>query len=451
VLRNGWLVAASYAFYAWWDWRFAGLMLASSLVDYAAGLRIARTRRRSVRRTWLAASLTVNLGILGLFKYFEFFAASFADAVTALGGTAGAVTLDWVLPIGVSFYTFQTLSYTIDVYRRRVRPSHRILDYLAFVSFFPQLVAGPIERAGRLLPQFAADRRFESGEAAEGCRLMLWGFVQKMVVADNLALLVDPIYASPADAGAASLALATGAFGLQIYFDFAGYSSIAIGTARLFGIRLMRNFANPYHARSIAEFWRRWHISLSTWFRDYVYIPLGGRADAASRHVRNLVLTFAASGLWHGAAWTYVVWGVWHGVAAVPGSLRRRRTAARPPAGEPGLRDIRAIAGTLLIVMLAWVPFRANSLGDVVVVYEQLLIGWFDELAWVGWDHLPNKGWTLAAAGAVLLVEWVTRPHPHPFAALHAPAGRWAAYSVCCWSVVLLGTRTAQSFVYFQF
>jgi D-alanyl-lipoteichoic acid acyltransferase DltB (MBOAT superfamily) len=307
------VLLASYFFYGWWDYRFCGLMLFASLLDYAIGWQISRTRIPRKRRFWLAVTLASNLGLLGFFKYFNFFADSFALWAAAAGLNVSTTTLNIVLPIGISFYTFQTLSYTIDIYRGSFQPRGDVIEYLAFVSFFPQLVAGPIERASDLLPQFSKQRFFKYEAAVEGCRLMLWGFIKKMVFADNLGLIADQIFGRASTASGAELAFGTACFAFQIYCDFSGYSDIAVGTANLFGIRLSRNFAYPYFSQSCTEFWRRWHISLSRWFRDYVFIPLGGSRGSRRQTFGNVMSTMLLSGLWHGAAWHFVSWGALHG------------------------------------------------------------------------------------------------------------------------------------------
>ncbi len=307
--QNAFLLIMSYVFYGWWDWRFCGLMLLSSLIDFVISLRLDQTGSPRKRRALLSASLGCNLALLGTFKYYGFFVENLCAALTQLGLDLHLTTYQIVLPVGISFYTFQTLSYTIDVYRRQLEPTRSLIDYLAFVSFFPQLVAGPIERASHLLPQFASPRSFDPLIARDGLRLILWGMAKKILVADRLAIIVDQIYGSVGTAHGPLLAFGTVCFAFQIYCDFSAYSEIAKGTGQLFGIRLMRNFAYPYFSQSLGEFWRRWHISLSTWFRDYVYIPLGGSKVSAFRMRFNLLATFLISGFWHGAAWRFLVWG----------------------------------------------------------------------------------------------------------------------------------------------
>lgn len=312
--QNSVILVASYLFYGWWDLRFCALLLGSSLLDYVIARAIARSQPQPAlarpRRVLVAVSCVANLGLLGVFKYFDFFIDSLALALEQVGVSTELPSLRLILPVGISFYTFQTLGYTIDVYRGDVRASRSLLDYLAYVSFFPQLVAGPIERARNLLPQLERPRQFDEATAREGARQMLWGLAKKVILADHLGAFVAEIYLGDGSVHASGpvLMIATVAFALQIYCDFSAYSDLAVGTAKLFGIRLVRNFAYPYFSRSVVEFWRRWHMSLSTWFRDYVYVPLGGSQCGPRRRWLNLMVTFTLSGLWHGANWTFVVW-----------------------------------------------------------------------------------------------------------------------------------------------
>ena len=308
-IQNILLVCASYLFYGWWDWRFLSLIFFSSIVDYLVGIGLSKTEKTGKRKFLLLISIFVNLGFLGVFKYFNFFAENFAQAFTLFGSSIEPNRLNIILPVGISFYTFQTLSYSIDVYKKKLQPTKDIVAFFAFVSFFPQLVAGPIERATNLLPQFYKKREFSYDKATDGMRQILWGLFKKMVIADNCARLVNDIFDNFETFSGSTLLFGIVLFAFQIYGDFSGYSDIAIGTSRLFGFNLKRNFAFPYFSRDIAEFWRRWHISLSTWFRDYVYIPLGGSRGGKFSQVRNIFIIFIVSGFWHGANWTFIVWG----------------------------------------------------------------------------------------------------------------------------------------------
>ncbi|MCP5516180.1 MAG: MBOAT family protein [Verrucomicrobiales bacterium] len=464
--QNAVLLAASYAFYAWWDWRFCILMLGSSLIDYAAGARLAERSSGAFRRAVLIAALGGNLAILGFFKYFDFFVESVLIAAATAGFDLSGPGLRVILPVGVSFYTFQTMSYTIDVYRGRFAPQRNLLDYLAFVSFFPQLVAGPIERAAKLLPQFRQARVFDGAEATGGCRFILWGLGKKLVLADNLAPIVNAAYGSAATASPAQLALATFCFAFQIYCDFSAYSDIAVGVARLFGIRLSRNFATPCFARSASDFWRRWHISLSSWFRDYVYIPLGGSRGAPSRTARNLLVTALISGLWHGAAWHFVAWGAFHGLWLVAGHAWRGwrpsdRAASGTRAGVVGSGPAGALTPfvlgrmcrTFALVCAGWVLFRAESLGDAGRVYAALATGWLELSAWRELAGLiVANGPLLALVAVFVITEWRTRFRWNPLAIEDFPvAARWAVYSALFWMVLVLGSRRGAEFIYFQF
>ena len=364
------LLGASYLFYGWWDWRFLSLIAISSLADFLIGQGIASIQTERTRRGLLFASLLVNLGILGFFKYFNFFIDSLVSLHPYIEEQIGYNTLNVILPVGISFYTFQTLSYTIDVYRGKISACKDPLAFFTFVAFFPQLVAGPIERASHLLPQFHKKSKFDIDWAFSGIQLIIWGFFKKVVIADNCAVLVDPIFTDYASQSSISLVLGAILFGIQIYCDFSGYSDIAIGTARLLGFDLMTNFRFPYLSSNIAEFWRRWHISLSTWFRDYVYIPLGGSRGSRLKITQNVIIVFMVSGLWHGANWTFVFWGLIHAILFLPlillGSNKNNGSQNRVI-----IRILKSL-GTFSVVCLAWIFFRAESL-PVAVEYIQFI------------------------------------------------------------------------------
>ncbi len=459
--QNAVLVVASYCFYGWWDWRFCGLMLASTAVDYFVGLGLHHTEKQGPRRALLGLSLAVNLGMLGFFKYCDFFIESFASAAASVGYGPSWTTLNIVLPVGISFYTFQTLSYSIDRYRRRIPHTHDPVAFAAFVSFFPQLVAGPIERAGDLLPQFTQPRRFELDLARQGCRLMLWGFFMKMVLADNLGAVVDPAYSDVANATGPGLVIATVCFAFQILCDFGGYSLIAIGTARLFGIRLSRNFAHPYLAQDVAEFWRRWHITLSTWFRDYVYIPLGGSKGTRLRRSINIMITFALSGLWHGASWNFVIWGLLNGLGILPVVLmqKSKRPAHATPGGSrtlPDLPTLLRILGTFAFICGTWVFFRAATLDDALSVWGKVVGEVLDVGAWrSAWRAFANStiGWVLPVAlGYYIIANWFSRADPEEMqlGGWSLPL-RWSYYTVLVFCIVVYGTTGSVGFIYFQF
>jgi len=460
--QNILLVVASYTFYAWWDWRFCGLLLFSSLLDYWVALRMEKIPLRADRRPLILLSVFANLGLLGFFKYFNFFIENFYQFLNMLGWKADPVSLRIILPVGISFYTFQTMSYAIDVYRDKVKICRSLPDYLAYVSFFPQLVAGPIERAGNLLPQLSNDRNFDSVASRDGCRLILWGLFKKMVIADNLGTIVESFYGSPNSASGPGLAFATICFAFQIYCDFSGYSDIAIGVARLFGFRLMRNFAYPYFSQSLAEFWRRWHISLSSWFRDYVYIALGGSRVPYFRRIANLVFTFLLSGFWHGASWNFIVWGGMHGLGVIPGIGRKTKHkihASVPPAQAGLVRKpytIIKIGLTFIFVCIGWVFFRSGTMADAFLILEKIFLNignlnaYRELLGYVLSNAHTNT--TVKLLLGFIIVEWLQRQHHHPLVLEKWPrVARWTVYTIVFWVIIYFGTETRGDFIYFQF
>jgi D-alanyl-lipoteichoic acid acyltransferase DltB (MBOAT superfamily) len=360
-LQNLFIVIVSYLFYGWWDWRFLGLIIFSTIVDYTVACQLQKCKVEKQRKVLLGVSLFFNLGLLGFFKYFNFFVNSWVDAWQLVDVNVQTSTLNIILPIGISFYTFQTLSYTIDVYRKKLKPTRDLIKFAAYVSFFPQLVAGPIERATKLLPQFSKQRQFNSEFAISGFYLIIWGLFKKVVIADNCAFFVNQIFDNASGYSSLELFFGTLLFAFQIYGDFSGYSDIAIGVARLFGFSLMVNFSFPYFSRNIAEFWRRWHISLSTWFRDYVYIPLGGSRVNFWRRIRNVLVVFLISGFWHGANWTFVIWGGIHGLLFLP-LLFAKTNRVYVNRTALSYRHLPQLLSTFLLVCLAWVFFRADSI-----------------------------------------------------------------------------------------
>ena len=458
-LQNFFLLIASYVFYGWWDWRFLGLILVSSSTDYLCGILMHRSGTEKGRKSFLLLSLLINLSLLGFFKYFNFFVDSFADLLREIGINPDMHTLSIVLPVGISFYTFQTLSYTIDIYRRRIEPTTDVVSFFAFVAFFPQLVAGPIERASNLLPQFLRRRSLDYGMVREGLQQMLWGMWKKVAVADFVASTVNLIYTNPGAKDGLSLWIGTFLFGIQIYCDFSGYSDIAIGTAKLFGFKLMRNFAKPYFSRDIPEFWRRWHISLTTWFRDYVFIPLCGGVQhkpGKARRFFAILATFSLSGLWHGAAWHFVVWGVLHGLFYLPGMLFRRRKLQRVSATESGgIRAILPVAVTFLSVTFAWIFFRSQSLSTAFTIAGRILNPVTFLIPGNGWLHSQVYGF-LPICVVVLLADWVTRKRECPLFAMDSwrKPLRWLVYTAVLWSLLYHlpppGVNP-QEFIYFQF
>ncbi len=453
--QNLLIAVASWFFYAWWDWRYLALIFISTIVDFSIGLELAKCSRNRKRKLLLFLSLITNIGILGFFKYYNFFLDAFVDSFNLLGKEIDPKRLNIVLPVGISFYTFQTMSYTIDVYRRKLSPNTDIIAFSAFVSFFPQLVAGPIERATRLLPQFHKERHFSTEIAVDGLRQMLWGLFKKIVIADNCALFVDQAFNSPYDHSGSTLLIGIVFFSFQIYCDFSGYSDIAIGTSKLFGFKLMKNFAYPYFSRDIAEFWRRWHITLSTWFRDYLYIPLGGSRGRKVIIIRNTLITFIISGLWHGANWTFILWGVLNAILFLPLLLRNRnrihidivaKNRSLPSPKEAGL-----ILLTFIQISLTWVLFRSENLVQAVIYYRGLFS--------TSLFSIPDlQGMKKALVLVVLIliflvVEWIGRTKEH---GLEVLALTWKReYRISLYYVLLLlififGVK-AQSFIYFQF
>ncbi|MFW5856836.1 MAG: MBOAT family O-acyltransferase [Planctomycetota bacterium] len=463
-VEQGWrrwlLLGASYVFYMCWNPVYILLILASTGVDYYCGLRLGSADGDASRRRWLVLSLACNLGLLFVFKYFNFFAAWSLWATT--GSWPEERLLDILLPVGISFYTFQTLSYTIDVYQGRREPERRLSAFALYVSFFPQLVAGPIERSTRLLPQFDKPIAFSASRAADGLRLMLWGYFKKMVLADNLALLVDPVYADPGAFGGPACAVATVAFAFQIYGDFSGYSDIAIGAAQVLGIDLMENFRRPYFARSIRDFWARWHMSLSTWFRDYLYIPLGGNRVSRSHWYRNVLIVFVVSGLWHGANWTFVVWGFLHGlysVVAFATADARARWAERTGLVRlPRLRNAFQVACTFALVCFAWVFFRADTLTDAGRLLVRLPSGWGRLCSAGGLRALVILDTSVpflvgfGAVAVLLAVQLVQRRRRMRHWLADRPVWvRWGAAYALLLAILLLGGFDAKQFIYFQF
>jgi alginate O-acetyltransferase complex protein AlgI len=451
--QNRLLVVASLVFYGWWDARFVLLLLFTATVDYWVALALQSTELPGRRKRLLGVSLASNLGVLGFFKYFNFFATSAERSAAVLGWDLDPFILSIILPVGISFYTFQALGYTIDVYRGRLAAVRDFVDYLGFITFFPQLVAGPIERATNLLVQFQRERPFDSVAAADGARQMLWGFFKKMVVADTMAPLVAAAFDNPEAASGWQLLWATYAFAIQIYCDFSGYTDIAIGCARFFGFKLMRNFAYPYFSESIPEFWRRWHISLSTWFRDYLYFPLGGNRVGSSRRALNVLIVFAASGLWHGANWTFVVWGVLHGclylayVRLWPASHDRTRDLVAEQSLLPGPARLLRMALTFQLVCVSWVYFRAASVGEAHLILRRIAT----DLVSGGFEP-PPSGRAVALVIGVILVEWLARQKQHGLTIGAWPRPlRHAAYYALVAGILLLANLRHIPFIYFQF
>jgi len=448
--QNLLIAVASYVFYGWWDWRFLSLILFSSLVDYSIGRALGKTDKSAKRKVLLWISICVNLGFLGFFKYYNFFIDSLTSAFTFFGQPLSINTLNIILPVGISFYTFQTLSYTIDVYNRKLEPTNNFIGFMAFVSFFPQLVAGPIERATNLLPQFYVKRNFEYARAVDGLRQVLWGLFKKVVIADNCAKYANMIFNNHTEYNGSTLLLGAFFFAFQIYGDFSGYSDIAIGISRLFGFDLKRNFAFPYFSRDIAEFWRRWHISLSTWFRDYLYIPLGGSRGGTKMKVRNTFIIFIVSGFWHGANWTFIVWGALNALYFLPLLLANKNRVNTNLVAEgrylPSLRELGQMAVTFFITLIAWVFFRADNVAHAF----DYLKGTFSTslFSWV--QIFPTT--ILGLLGFFLVVEWLGRSNEYAIEKvdfMKRPL-RWGFYIILI-ILMFLFTGEEQEFIYFQF
>ncbi len=451
-LQNLLLLAASYVFYGWWEWKFLTLILISTAVDYAIGLALAKETQTPRRKILLWTSILVNLGILGFFKYYNFFLDNFVTAFSFLGYDIPANSLNIILPVGISFYTFQSMSYSIDVYRRRLEPTSDFIAFSAYVSFFPQLVAGPIERAKQLLPQFYVPRKLSYDQAADGIRQILWGLFKKIVIADNCAVLANTIFENSADHSGSTLILGLIFFHFQIYCDFSGYSDIAIGTARLFGFNLMKNFAFPYFSRDIAEYWRRWHISLSSWFKDYLYIPLGGSRGGMWMKLRNTFIIFVVSGFWHGASWNYVIWGALNALYIMPLILMNtnRNNIEIVAKGKylPSFKEFLQIGLTTALVLFSWIFFRGeNMTHSLAYMMEVFSMSTFSVPEFFG-----KKVFILIII--MMLIEWWGRENEYAIesmANIQSTFIRYAIYYVLIMTIILYGAETEQTFIYFQF
>ena len=450
-IQNSFLLISSYVFYGWWDWRFLSLIIFSSFVDFFVGQAIQGSDKRSKRRLLLTVSILVNLGFLGFFKYYNFFAQNFSDAFTLFGSHIEPERLNIILPVGISFYTFQTMSYTIDVYRRKMDATNDFISFFSFVSFFPQLVAGPIERATNLLPQFYSKREFDYHKAVDGCRQILWGLFKKIVIADNCAEYANMIFDNSADYSGSTLFIGAVFFAFQIYGDFSGYSDIAIGTSRLFGFHLMRNFAFPYFSRDIAEFWRRWHISLSTWFRDYLYIPLGGSKGGPMMQIRNTFIIFLVSGFWHGANWTFLIWGALNALYFLPLLLLGKNRSNLDLVAEgkllPNFKESYSMLITFSLTVLAWVFFRAESASHA--------LSYLNEIISISLFTVPEvrPKMLFALITVFIFIEWVGREQQHALFSIGTKwrrPFRWSLYYIIIFVIIFFAGKQ-QEFIYFQF
>ncbi|MES2284302.1 MAG: MBOAT family O-acyltransferase [Bacteroidota bacterium] len=455
-LQNIVLLISSYFFYACWDYRFLFLLVFSTLLDYFTAIKIHEAKSQNFKRFWFWLSVGINLGFLGVFKYYNFFASSFADGLSLLGINADFWTLQIILPVGISFYTFHGLSYVIDIYKNRIKPEKNFIDYSVFVSFFPLLVAGPIERATHLLPQIQRKREFDYSKAVDGLRQILWGLFKKVVIADNCAEYANTIFNNSADYSGSTLVLGALFFTFQIYCDFSGYSDIALGTARLFGIELLRNFAFPYFSRDIAEFWRRWHISLSSWFRDYLYIPLGGSKGGTWMKVRNTFIIFIVSGFWHGANWTFIIWGLLNAIYIMPSILfnTNRDNLDIVAKGKylPTMKEFLSIVMTFGLTAFAWIFFRAENVGHALIYISGIFS---NSLLTI--PYFPGIVKALSIIFLIcifIIIEWFGREQHY---ALQLSSNidkkylRLSWYYAIIFSILMFGNFNGNQFIYFQF
>lgn len=448
--QNIFILIASYIFYGWWDYRFLSLIAASTLVDYLIGLALAKTQLNKQRKILLAVSIIFNLGLLAIFKYYNFFVDSWMNVGASLGFRPHLETLQIILPVGISFYTFQTLGYSIDVYHKRISPTSNFVQFAAYVSFFPQLVAGPIERASNLLPQFQSKRKFSFSTAKSGLHLIIWGLFQKVVIADNCATFVNAIFRNYQESNSLTLLLGAVYFAFQIYGDFAGYSNIAIGTARLLGFNLMRNFNYPYFSRDIGEFWRRWHISLSTWFRDYLYIPLGGSRGRKTQQFRNVFIIFIVSGFWHGANWTFLAWGFLHATFFMPLLMtktnRKHLDIVADQRSLPKAGEILQIIVTFFLTCFAWIFFRSPTI-EAAYLYIKNLLNLSDfDLEYLSIERYNVE--MLLLITVLLIIEWMNRRHEHPFTGRN----EFTKSLIILVLILIFGVFSQHStFIYFQF
>lgn len=449
--QNIFLAVCSYFFYGCWDWRFMFLLGFSTFLDYFSGLKIFESNTASKKKFWLILSVGLNLGFLGFFKYYNFFIESFAELLLSVGFTPHMTTLNIILPVGISFYTFHGLSYVFDIYFGKIKPTRNWIDYSLFVSFFPLLVAGPIERATHLLPQVEKPRVFNYSKAVDGLRQILWGLFKKVVVADNCAELANTIFNNHQHYSGSTLVLGAMLFAIQIYGDFSGYSDIALGTARLLGFELLQNFRFPYFSRDIAEFWRRWHISLSSWFRDYLYFPLGGSRGGMAKTIRNTFIIFLVSGFWHGANWTFLAWGGLNALFIMPSIIFKtnRRNLDTVAQGRilPSIREFCQLILTFCLASFAWIFFRAESITDAFMYIKEI----FSATLFQSPDVISGK--VIAIVGVFMLIEWLGRENKYALEKLTLKWKRpfsWAFYYLIILAILCF-TGSEQQFIYFQF
>jgi alginate O-acetyltransferase complex protein AlgI len=452
--QNILLVIASYFFYACWDWRFLFLLVFSTLLDYFSGVKMAEAKNQKIKDLWFWLSIIVNLGFLGFFKYYNFFITSFAESISNFGLEINPWTLNIILPVGISFYTFHGLSYVIDIYKDKIKVERNFIEYSLFVSFFPLLVAGPIERATHLLPQIKKSRTFSFTMAADGLRQILWGLFKKIVIADKCALYANEIFNNSGDHSGSTLFLGAVYFAFQIYGDFSGYSDIAIGTAKLFGIDLLRNFSFPYFSRDIAEFWRRWHISLSSWFRDYLYIPLGGSKGGMMIKIRNTFIIFLVSGFWHGANWTFIIWGLLNALYIMPSIIfntnRNNLDIVAQGRYLPSVKELIQIISTFSLTVLAWIFFRATSLTHALTYISDMFTWDFFAMP----SKMPSNNNTFVMLAFFLVIEWLGREQPFALSKIGLKwkrPFRWIFYYIIIIIIFYCLDSKEQQFIYFQF
>lgn len=451
-LQNLLIVISSYIFYGWWDWRFLSLILFSTILDYSIGISLSKQVNQNKRKMLLWISILMNLGFLGFFKYYNFFLANFMTAFSFFGTEINANSLNIILPVGISFYTFQTLSYTIDVYKRQLETTKDFIAFSAFVSFFPQLVAGPIERATNLLPQFYTKRYFDYSKTVDGMRQILWGLFKKIVIADNCAQYANIIFNNSSEYSGSTLVLGAIFFTFQIYGDFSGYSDIAIGTSRLFGFNLKQNFAFPYFSRDIAEFWRRWHISLSSWFRDYLYIPLGGSRGKTRNKIRNVFIIFLVSGFWHGANWTFIIWGALNALYFLPifitNNNRNNLNIVSQGQYLPNLKEFLLMSLTFILTVFAWIFFRAENIGHAISYINNI----FSPTLFESSEIFPLG--LLLLILFFLSIEWMNRNKQYGLEKFNKQKFKFLdvlLLYIVFWSIVIWNSSKEVEFIYFQF
>lgn len=448
--QNIFILISSYIFYGWWDWRFLGLIALSTLVDYYVGKLICKELNSNKRKLLLFLSIIFNLGLLCYFKYYNFFIENWVNAWESIGIGSNVSSLNIILPVGISFYTFQTMSYTIDIYRNKFKHSTSLINFAAFVAFFPQLVAGPIERASHLLPQFSLKRVFNYDQAVSGVYLIIWGLFKKIVVADTCATYANAIFDNYDNMNSLSLLLGAIYFAFQIYGDFSGYSDIAIGISRLLGFDIMQNFNKPYFSRNIGEFWRRWHISLSTWFRDYLYIPLGGSIGNPMIKVRNVFIIFLVSGFWHGANWTFIFWGLLNAIYFLPLLLlnknRKYLSNVSINFNKSGISNLLNITTTFILIIIAWVFFRSKTIVEAFAYLKRLITNLNFSMQYLSIERYAMEA--LVLLSFFILAEWFSRNFEHPF------IGKFKTLylTLIIFLTIVLGVYSNHSdFIYFQF